>query len=71
MPTVVAENFGMDGVVDERRDGLALPVPGLDDAHPPVVEIGSIVVVGDLALGLAGRDLDRRRLEAVDGFIQG
>ena len=43
----------------------------LDDAHPPVVEIGSIVVVGDFPLGLAGGDLDRRRLESVDCFIQG
>ena len=52
---------------------MVLPwsVRGLDDAHPPVVEIGGIVVVGDLPLGLAGGDLDRRRLEAVDCFVQG
>ena len=56
----VAEDFGVDRVVDERGDRLALRADRLDDAHPPVVEVGGVVVVGDLPLRLARRDLDRR-----------
>ena len=38
---VVAEDLGMDGVVDQRGDGLALRVDRLDDAHAGVVESGA------------------------------
>ena len=41
----------------------------LDHVHAPVVEVGCVVVVGDLALGLAGSDLDPCGLEAVDGLV--
>ena len=59
----------MDGVVDQRGDGLALRTLRLDHVHAPVVEVGCVVVVGDLALGLAGSDLDPCGLEAVDGLV--
>jgi hypothetical protein len=44
---------------------------GLDNAHAPVVEVGGVVVVGDLALGLAGGDAERGGLEGVDGRVEG
>ncbi len=59
----------MDGIVDQRSDGLALRTLRLDHVHAPVVEVGCVVVVGDLALGLAGSDLDPCGLEAVDGLV--
>ena len=52
---------------------MVLPLRSLrlDHAHAPVVEVGCVVVVGDLALGLAGGDLDRCGLEAVDRLVDG
>ena len=47
---VVAQHLGMDRVVHQRGDRLALGADRLDHAHSPVVEIGRVVVVGDLAL---------------------
>ncbi len=67
----VAQDFRMDRVVDERGDRLAAGADRLDDAHPPVIQVGRVIVVGDLPLRLAGGDLDPGRLESVDRLVDG
>ena len=69
MPIVVAQHLGVNGVIDQRGDRLPVWALRLDHAHPPVVEVGGVIVVGDLALGLAGGDLEGGRLKPVDGLV--
>ena len=66
---LVAEHLGVDRVVDERGDRRAVAADGLDDPHPPVVEIGGVIVERDPSLGLRRGDPQRRRTEAVEGLV--
>src|SRR5439155_13749340 len=66
---IVAEHLGMNRVVDQRGDDLSLRANGLDHAHAAVVEIGRVIVVGDLSFGLAGGNPDVGRLKLIEGGI--
>ena len=68
---VVAQDLWMNRVIDERGDCFALWAGCLDDAHPPIIKVGRIVVVGDFPLGFARGNLDGGRLKAVDRFVDG
>ncbi len=59
---LVAQYLRVDGVVDQGRNCFALPADRLDDAHAPIVQVGSVIVVSNPAARLAGRDADRGRL---------
>src|SRR5262245_6220869 len=53
----IAQDLGMNRVVNDRADRLASRRNGLDNAHARIVEFWSVVVVGNLSLGVAGGDL--------------
>ena len=58
----------MDGVVDQCRNRLSIRVEQLQDVTARIVEPVSIIVVGDLAPGLAGCGFELGRLQPRVGF---
>src|SRR5882672_10515543 len=49
-PLAGADHFGMHGVIDQRRERLAVRTEALDDVAARIVEPFGVVVVSDLSL---------------------
>jgi hypothetical protein len=67
----VPQHFGMDRVIHQRGDGLAVGADRLNHAHPRVVEFGGVIVVGDLSLGGAGGDFQLGWFQTVERGVEG
>ena len=59
----------MDRVVDQRGEWLAVAANRLHHAAARVVQLRRVIIVGDLPVGLAGGDLQRRRLQPGDRLV--
>ena len=64
-----AEHFGVDGIVDQRGERLAVAPDRLHHATARVVQLRRIIVVGDLPGGLAGGDPQRHRLQPSNRLV--
>src|SRR5206468_9305769 len=62
-PLTGADHFRMDRVVDEGGKRFAIRADGLDDVATRVVQLLSVIVIGDLSLRLASSDFEADRLE--------
>ena len=68
-PLFRADYLRVAGVIYERGDGLGFEVEGLDDIAPLVIELLSVVIVGDLALCPPCGDLDGSWLQIADSLV--
>ena len=65
----VADHLRVDRVIDERGNRFAVERDRLNDPHPPVVEIGGVIVEGDPPFRFGGGHVQSRRTEGVEGFV--
>ena len=65
-----SQHLGVDRVIDERGDRLARSVHCLDHMTARIVQLLGVVVVGNLPFGLAGGNLEPRRLEVGGSFVE-
>src|SRR5207244_12832901 len=68
---VGTEHFGMNGVIDERREWLAVRANRLDDVTARVVELFGVVVEGDFPFRLTGRYLQARWPQFSERLVNG
>ena len=59
----------MNCVVDQRGNRFAIGIDGLQHAHSAIVQIGSVIVVGDLATRLVRGDFQPRRSKLVQRLV--
>ena len=64
-----AKHFGVNRVVDQRGERLAVAADCLHHVAARVVKLRSVIVIGNLPVGLAGGDPERRRLQPGDRLV--